>query len=438
MKHAGGGNCWKVGAGVDMTLDGAVDDVCVRHEEPRGECSECPRCPLCDSEALSTELQKLPPAPKTITIQPTASKTDRFLACAYPWGKTVIAEGEVDAAARFGSAFHEGLALHLANGPAGYTKNAAKFGSDINPQAVEDRVRNAFTVVSAWLGGENPWGINFTRWGLHIEQAFAYNIETGEARWCDAPDESHEYIDRQENELPGTADIIGFGAFRRNGSKTSQKGARNFILILDHKSGWAVGSPRESGQLRSLALAGCRLYGVDRAIVAFLHAPADMAPTVYADTLDAAELNDHATALKAALERVKEGWIKPGPHCKWCQAFTICPTNAKALLDIRGMSAMQTAEDVGLAHARLTDFRRRFADIDAVIDAEIRAWVAKNGAALRPDGFGVDFVERDYTNLSQASIVRALGKLEGGKMIARLKKLGCIETSTRRELRVIK
>jgi hypothetical protein len=45
-KHVGGGNCWH-----RRSLD-----VCMKHEEPRGECSECPRCPKCDEEAAASKL----------------------------------------------------------------------------------------------------------------------------------------------------------------------------------------------------------------------------------------------------------------------------------------------------------------------------------------------------------------------------------------------
>ena len=436
MKHRAGGNCWE---GIQSPQD---EDVCLKHEEPRGECESCPRCPLCDSAMLKDALDK-PIETKTVVVQPTASKTDRFLACAYPWGLEVAVEGEVDAAARFGSAFHEGLAICFGKGNKAaafridWKRLAAKYGPDINPQALRERVLAAYPVLTAWLRQENPWGINFYTWKLRVECALTYDIEAGTARWCALPDESHEYTDRRPNELPGTADVLGAGKMVRKHIPKRVVDKRNTVLILDHKSGWAVGSPRESGQLRSLALAACRLHHVDRAIVAFLHAPHDMAPTVYADTLDASELEQHAADLKLANSRRGDGSMRPGPHCKWCQAFSICPTNAGALTEIRG-AAMATAEDVGLAHARLADFRRRFADIDAMVDAEIRSWIKQHGEAIRPDGCAVDFVERDYTNLSQASIVRALGKLEGGRMIARLKKLGCIEESRRRELRVIK
>jgi hypothetical protein len=37
-KHVRGGNCW---------ASGVKNDVCMKHEEPRGSCTGCPRCPAC-------------------------------------------------------------------------------------------------------------------------------------------------------------------------------------------------------------------------------------------------------------------------------------------------------------------------------------------------------------------------------------------------------
>ena len=44
--HVRGGNCF-------YPKRRARADVCLEHDEPRGECSTCPRCPICDKEASS-------------------------------------------------------------------------------------------------------------------------------------------------------------------------------------------------------------------------------------------------------------------------------------------------------------------------------------------------------------------------------------------------
>ena len=206
--------------------------------------------------------------------------------------------------------------------------------------------------------------------------------------------------------------------------------------MLDYKSGFDIGAVYESGQLLSLALAACRLYGVEKAFIGYLHAPGHMEPTVYADSVDAKSLQLHADALLAAYRSIGDGRLRPDSYCKWCQAFSVCPSNAGALVELRGKRALATAEDVGAAHQRLQEMRKRFAALEAQVDAEIRSWITQNGDAVRPDGKDVGFVPRPFTNLSQASIKRALGELKGAKEIERLRKLGCIESGERKELRV--
>jgi hypothetical protein len=53
-KHVRGGNCWVA----------AKNDVCMKHEEPRGECSECPRCPACEKPEESKTSSAAPAAPE--------------------------------------------------------------------------------------------------------------------------------------------------------------------------------------------------------------------------------------------------------------------------------------------------------------------------------------------------------------------------------------
>jgi hypothetical protein len=386
------------------------------------------------SKALQEELDKpeIVEAPRTIVVQPTMSKTDRLLACAFPWGREVAAEEDVGQPARFGSAFHELMAMRKSPSRRTIAKIAAKWtrDGDVDRNELEARFLAAKPVLDGWLAGENPWNIDFRRWAVEHEIGLAYNYENDTARRIALPDEHHIYNDARPNELPGAADIF---AQERHIVRISST-----ILILDHKSGFTVPQPCESGQLKSLALAACRLTGAKRAIIGFPHAPSDSSPIILADELIGDELDAHRDALRDAFARIGDGSLKPGEHCKWCPALPICPAHTSALAEMRGdSSVLATAEDVGRAHQRLTQLRSQFKQYDALITAELRAWVRKNGAAPRPDGGTVDLVERSYESLSKSSIVRALGPIRGGREIRRLEKLGCVEESKRVELRKI-
>ena len=62
MKHVHAGNCWC------PTCWREYEDVCVEHEEPRGDCDRCPKCPACGAKpaafkkgAFRIEIKMAPP-----------------------------------------------------------------------------------------------------------------------------------------------------------------------------------------------------------------------------------------------------------------------------------------------------------------------------------------------------------------------------------------
>lgn len=397
--------------------------------------------------AVDTEAPSANDEQPVVIVEPSASKTDQFIGCPFPWGKEAT-DNEVGTPARYGTVFHVGMEAHGKSRDkkkiAAAIKKASKKFSDVDPEDVTVRVSRAVPVLNRWLAGENPWQIDFRKWSLAYEETYALNLETGEARKAQPPTvDTHEYPDRQEGEKMGTVDLRGVGIYGKPkpGYQTMRRlmKASNCALILDHKSGFDIGSPLESGQLLTLALMVCRHFGLDQAIIAYLHAPREMEPTVYADTVGKADLDAHMEALQAAHYRrlYTPHMIGPGDWCRWCRVKSICPKNQTGLVELRGKStAIVTAEDAGKAHTRLQKARKQFAELEAIIDAEIRRWITLNGDAVNEQGRDVGFVEREYTNLSQQSIIRKLGLIKGKKEIERLRKLGVIETGTRKELRV--
>lgn len=372
-------------------------------------------------------------------VEPTASKTDRFLGCAWPWGRPAT-DNEVGFPARFGSAYHEAMELSRKGKKFRWALIAKKWGADIEVESLKERVSKSLPVLKRWLAGSNPWKIDFTKWKLSYETALAYNMLAETARECQKPDERHRYTDRKEGEIPGTVDLFGVGNDGRKPKPGYEKMRsllvkQNAVLIVDYKSGFDVGSPIDSGQLRTLALAACRLYGVERAYIAYLHAPATFEPNVYADSLDADDLRRHADALVEAHRRRGDGTLKPDYYCRYCAVFSICPTNQKALIEIRLKSALKTPEDAGAAYAKLKVMDRRYLQLRSIVDAEIRRVVEREGFAMTPDGRSVEFVEREYESLSKTNLMEALGPEKGGRELNRLRKLGVVQVKKRKELR---
>ena len=386
-------------------------------------------------------------------IMPSGSKTDLFLTCAWPWGRRIEVTGSEDPGepARFGSAYHEVLATRLLRSPAAVRcriDNVAKrFG--VKPERVRERVDESFPILWRWLKEGNPWSVDFTR-DMHLERSYAIDLKTPQyPRVVAAPTaESHVYEEAHDDELPMTLDLTANARDARG---------RHVALYLDHKSGFERLDVSEAGQLKSGALVFLdRSAWVNRArglvddeeacdetcvyVIAFFHAPANMPAGVYALEVTREELIAHYAALRAAHRaRLSEPRsLTPSALCARCPAYAICPTNVSTLVELRGGSgrlALTTPETIGAAHQTLKDYESRFARAVAQVDAEIRDAVKRVGFGIRPDGQEVAFRERPYTNLSLASIERAVGPIEAKKIVALLDKKGVIERGVRQELR---
>lgn len=425
VKHVAGGNCWE---GITSPQD---EDVCLRHEQPRGECSDCPPCSPC-AKTFGNGAGRAPPEPPRVRlIEPTMSKTDDLLSCQWPYGKPYPDQEEVSEAARFGSAFHEVVAGALRSPKATFATlfdyEALAKRYDVDEELVKDRVLTALPFLIRWLTGDNPWKINFAKHKLITEKSVALHVFREEARICDPPDPvTHVYPDRRPGEFVGTADLFVVPD-------------EDTLLVLDHKSGYDVGEPEVSGQLKSLALTIATLHGLrckgTKIILAYLHAPRENIPTVYAGTIDVDELTAHAKALRTAYRRIGKGFLRPSGHCSYCPAYMLCPTQHSNLVALKrgAMGAPLTAERVGFIHEALAEYHR----LDERLKSEMKRWIEQNGPGVRPDGQLVDLIEKPWTNLSQASIKRALGEVEAARVIKMLEKKGCIEHTTRKEMRAV-
>lgn len=189
--------------------------------------------------------------------------------------------------------------------------------------------------------------------GSSSEVTFSWRPDTGKARQVgdhlelEYPEEDGVYF--------GTADYV------------SIKAEDGEVKIDDLKTGnGAVEPVTRNAQLRFLALAASRCYGVDRARVGILHATGERTWWERAE-FDAFELELVAVQLRKLSERI--GWarrdveagktprVTVGDHCKWCQARHGCPARvamAQRLAGepeavVRDLKAMLTPETARLA-----------------------------------------------------------------------------------------
>lgn len=384
-----------------------------------------------------------------------ASKSATFLKC--QWAYDPSRELEPDggsAAARYGSSFHEIIAwcltycMRTGEPDAGYpmivAASAEKWRSKSAGHELAAHAWGSFVYLRSWLLGKNPWGVNMAPWSFkdashrgkwRVESSYALKMNKPvSVRSVASPSiEGHRY-DLEPGEIGATADLEIFDSVG---------------LTLDHKTGSSkdFSSPAEDEQLRSLGLA----HGETATpILAVGHFDRRGLPMIYAEEAGAGVLKKHAASLRKAMRRVGDGSLTPGPWCKTCPGRSICPSQfanlipaaenvASQVLDAELVriprSSLTTADSVGRAHFFKAELGRL---LDKLGD-EIRVWVEAHpdDVATRPDGKSLEFVDRSYESLSKTSIVEALGKVEGERLIEKLRKMGVMKAGSRKELHAV-
>jgi hypothetical protein len=163
-------------------------------------------------------------------------------------------------------------------------------------------------------------------------------------------------------------------------------------------------------------------------------------------------MEKHNKALRKALRRIDDGSMRPGPWCATCPVRDDCPTQnnellkrssalvAAAVVDLEKPRPRDLAEATPEEVARLHYLLAQFERLAKPTKEAIRMWVREHPkeTAVREDHKVLQFVSRGFSNLSQASILRAYGAVKGTQLIEKLKKDGAIEQGTREELHAVK
>jgi hypothetical protein len=385
-------------------------------------------------------------------MQPSASRSETLLQCSYPFSYADVEMGEDSPGepARYGSAFHELIAVLLRGGKLGdhlLEKTGKKW--KLPPASLRDlpaHVRSSHLLLDGWLRGKNSWARNFLRGGKRpeTESSYALSLErkgkklSGSVRRISSPTEDgHRYEDLREGEMAGTTDLIVDE------------------LVLDHKTGSAenFSNPSSKAQLKTFGLVP--LFSKNKVpILGVLHADRRSLPQIYADESSKGDLEAHAVALERSLKRIGDGSLRPGPWCARCPMREACPAQHAELLkrsgeivgtsmgikpflegDDRSRSLMGPV-DIGRVHQMFGELERLL----KIGREEIRTWIEEHPSELvvRPDGKELEFVERSYERLSKASFVEALGAVKAEREFQRLRKIGVLTSSVRRELHAVR
>lgn len=268
---------------------------------------------------------------RTPTHLPSASRLQLAQTCAasqsLPVVDTAWASGEA------GNAKHAALAAHLAGLPLSDVDAAAQsWLSDLDEELLAPLV------------------------GAADEVAFAIDPRKGTARVLGARLD-RAYTEATPDELVGTADYV--------------KLAGDTALVVDLKTGQSeTPHPSRNAQLRFLAIAAARAYGVSSVRIGVLHAPEGREPWWSWAELDAFALAEVLAELKTMVERInyarrdvaqgKTPRLTIGDHCNHCPARFGCPGRAGMAKRLAGepeavvmdLKAMLTPETAALALQR--------------------------------------------------------------------------------------
>jgi len=393
-------------------------------------------------------------------LQPSASKTELLLLCPRPFDPGLVAEpDEPGEPARYGSAFHQVIAACLRSPvKKPLEKSAGAYAKEIDRAAkrydvkeareeLAGHVKSSVKVLRNWL----------TREKLEIaeiETAYAVSAKsdgTWKARTIEAHDEDHVYA-VADDELPGTVDLIARNANRKR------------RVVIDHKTGlfesWIANDenarfarPSTVSQLRTLGLAAGSLHGE----LGIFHADRKGLPIVYAEPYEIEDQRAHAKELHAAFDRIGGGFLRPDEYCKRCPARIGCPAAAAYLLvesaavlteaanklmlepvDPNALCALPTEPPPeGMLEVRagaLYDMLKRFRELEKAGSAELKRLVRLGSVIETKDGKVLEIQEQTYETLSKKSVIEALGKVAGEKLLMQLRKKGVIREATREML----
>lgn len=368
-------------------------------------------------------------------LRPTMSKAELLLVCQWPWNKRAPS-GVSSPEAAYGQAFHLILAKTLAAkdlkvpSMTAIRSIANKFGVD----AIEliDHAKRAFPVLKDWLQKDNPWRVDLLQTRRRPELSIAYDVvhDTGRVLAKLPTEDTHEYVDVEDDELAGTADLI----LDAMPDQHRAKKAPHFI-VLDHKTGENCDLPQDSAQLKSLAVGYDAIVKHERTIGgAIFHANKNGAATIYTHEFEPEELEVTKKQLKAAFRRIGDGSLVPGPHCGMCPGLSICPAWTSALVkvgtvDITGMSA----EKLGEQHQTVGVIRKY---IDQW-SANAKAWVREHGPGVRPDGKVLVLKERNVERVSKKNVIEAVGAQKAEAVFAEWRKKGFLVGDTEERLEAV-
>lgn len=349
--------------------------------------------------------------------QVTASRVALLLECTRPFDPAIEHdEREETEAMRYGSCVHEILEGFAKGGPA-LPPEMQKVAKRWNVELDVEHPLTAWKALQKWMTKKgNPYGESFEIIGTEQSLKMA---RIGVP--CAFDKESHTY-GLEPGEWGGTYDLLLQSAQRK--------------VVLDTKTGNWGNFTRPAAMAQMLALA----LLTDADAVAILHTPRDAAPVIYCEDVSTMQLAGFEGRLDMARERIGDGSMRPGDHCLRCPARGSCPTQDSNLLRQSGAlikAANTTLERGPVEPGAMHMFLQEFDRLAKRAREELRDLVRSGAVVERPDGKVLEMRRVEYETLSKTSVVAGLGKQKGEAMLDKLRKLGCVKSGEREELRAV-
>lgn len=327
-------------------------------------------------------------------------------------------------APRFGSAVHRTYEIKLEGGEPSIAKVAEEFSVD--KDRLNDYYRRGWEFIEKTLKERHLWGAKRL-----VEKKVAFDPFNNKARFLTS-EKARDYSEITPREIPGTADLAVI-----NGASA---------IVFDWKTGQkdydlednAEKGVKANGQMLTLAsaLSVIPFNGNTRLFRRFIMRIDDEFIEPYEAATLQHDLDSHRAKLTAAMHDVlaPTPFMRPGDHCKWCNALEVCPSQAGAYgapLTLRDFVEGNLDQDtMGAVYGRLIAGE---ALLRKVRD-RVKDFVAANGAFEVDGGKVLRLAKKTRPNLSKASIRRALGEVQALDVIAQLENAGCIETIEYEEL----
>lgn len=183
------------------------------------------------------------------------------------------------------------------------------------------------------------------------EVSFAYDVKTGKSRELGRRMRRDDVqAARKAGEIAGTIDILG--------------AAPEAAVVLDYKTGRGFVEKAETNwQLGAYGLMAARALGLPGVVRGALRVLENSNPFFDLDTMDASSVDVFEAKLRnlvrrrdgaiaRAIENLREkrpllegapSFVE-GPHCKYCPAFSSCPTKTKHLIELARDGAVDPRE----------------------------------------------------------------------------------------------